>query len=93
MRIQASFNVFCHLLLQLDPNFNIQALECLVTVKAVDAAIAEAEDELVVGQEGVVEARAIGEKEAVQGVIVKGTFDVVSVDTKAMEMLEREDAS
>lgn len=41
------FIVFRQLLLQLDPSFDVQALEALVTLEAVDATIAEAEGEVV----------------------------------------------
>lgn len=44
--IQVGFKVFRQLLLQLNLDFNIQALEALVTIEVMDAALIEAEAEV-----------------------------------------------
>lgn len=43
--------MFCQLLLQLVPEFNIQALEALITLKVVDLAITEVKDKVATGLE------------------------------------------
>lgn len=50
--IQVGLTVFHKQLLQLNPKFSIQALEILVTLKAMDTTIAEVKDKITIGQEG-----------------------------------------
>lgn len=45
-RIQAGFKIFCQLMLQLYPDFNIKALEALVMPTVVDQAIDEVKEEV-----------------------------------------------
>lgn len=90
--IQVGFKVFHQLLLQLDPNFNIKALEGFVTLKAVDAAIMEVEDEVATGHEGAVDEGTVGE-EATQVATAKGTSGIASEDVGAEKVLEGEEAS
>lgn len=86
--IQVGFKVFHQLLLQLDLDFKIQALEGLVALEAVDAAIL---DEVATSQEGTTNDEIVGE-EATQLATVEGTFSTTGEDAGAKEVLEGEEA-
>lgn len=70
------------MLLQLDPDFNIQALKALVTLELVDAAIAEAEVEVAISQKGAVDKGVADRKEATQGANVEKAPDVVGMEAE-----------
>lgn len=53
LSIQIGFKVFRQLLLQLNPSFDIQALEALVTLETMDATFAKAKDKMATRQERV----------------------------------------
>lgn len=65
--IQMGFKVFCQLLLQLDFDFNIQALKALITPEAVDVTITKAEGEVTASQEGAKIKGVADKEEAAQG--------------------------
>lgn len=49
--VQAGFKVFCQLMLQLYPNFNMGGLEAFITPKVVEEAVIKVEEEVVVARE------------------------------------------
>lgn len=79
--------MFCLLLLQLDPNFNIQALKALITPKVVDAAIAEVKNEMAARQEGATS------KEATLMAATGGTSSAASANVEVVGASEGEEAN
>lgn len=70
------------MLLQLNPSFNIQALEALVTLKAVDATVAEVEAEVAICQEGMT-IEGVASEGAIEVVITEETSGATIADTEA----------
>lgn len=84
--------MFHLLLLQLDPSFNIQALDSLVTPEAMDATIAEAKDKVVASQEGVADEGTTSE-EATYVAATEGTSSIIDEDATAEEVPKGEEVN
>lgn len=81
--VQASFKVFHQLLLQFHPNFNIKALEALITLEVVRIAIAK------VGEEVIATQKEATIKEAMEADIGEATdVEAMGVALKELEVVE-----
>lgn len=74
------------MLVQLDPSFDIQALESCVMLEAVNAAIEEVEDEVAIVQEGVVYEQTIDKDEATQGANTEETSGMARADVMVVKV-------
>lgn len=82
------------MLLQLDFNFNIKALEALVTLEVVDFAIIEVEEEVATRQkEATNEGKVVDKEKAAWKVTTKRTSGTKVVAIKVVEVLEEEEAT
>lgn len=90
--IQAGFKVFGKLLLQLNLDINVQALEALITPKAMDVAIIEAEAEVAVGQERAADEEVVDGEVATRGANAKEAPDVAGVEAKVEVVPKVEEA-
>lgn len=92
--IQAGFKVCCQLLLQLNPNFNTKALEALITLRVMDSAIVEVEEEVAVRREDAIDREeAEDDKEVTRKVVLERAFNAGVMGVEVVEVLEEEEAT
>lgn len=75
--VQAGFKVFCQLLVQLQSNFDMKALETLVTLEVVDAIVANVEEKVA----------AVWEGTRVDRVSAKAKNEVVARDLEEVDVM------